>query len=221
MPKNKVYIGIIPSGKRKGRKGFISIENWIKQNKQDPNFDTDQLTENESKVFKKILKNEKISLKAKSRFRYKGRFLNKEQQKYLTKQLSQLGKPFTQKNIDKYFEKEIFYTFNSLEVPDAILNHDGEVAINGEIMEKSAAIAEFNELNAENYLEWSDQLDIKPTDIFFIIYDATFKPSTKVLDIDTMVNDEGRVIISDPEEAKKRKAEKAKQKRIDNKAKNK
>lgn len=221
MPKNKIYIGIIPSGKRKGRKGFVSLENWIKQNKQDSNFDPDQLTENESKVFKKILKNEKISLKAKSRFRYKGRFLNKEQQKYLTKQLSQLGKPFTQKNIDKYFEKEIFYTFNSLEVPDAILNHDGEVAINGEIMEQSAAIAEFNELNAENYLEWSDQLDIKPTDIFFIIYDATFKPSTKVLDIDTMVNDEGRVIISDPEEAKKRKAEKAKQKRIDNKSKNK
>lgn len=219
MAKKKVYIGLITKGKRKGRKGFVSLENWIKQNKEKIVSGEIVLTDTESKVFRKVVKNEKISLKAELRFRYKGKFLNSEQQKFLTKQLKQLDKPFTQENINEYFEKEIFYTYSSLEVTDIIMNHDGEVKINGETMDKASAIVEFNELNNENYIEWSDQLEIRPTDIFFIIYDATFKPSTKTLDIDTMVNDETRIIASDPEQAKKRKAEKAKQRRLDRKKK--
>jgi hypothetical protein len=212
----KRYRGIITKGKRKGKQGFITQREFIKQNINSITFDTAELNESESKIYKQILKNEKISAKAKERFRFKGKFLNKEAQKFIKKQLDVLGKPYTQENIDLVMNDEIFFTFRSLEISDVLMNHKGPIQLNGEEFSLEEAIVEFDILNQENYREWADKLDIDEGAIFFIIYDATYKPITKVLNIDTMVNDETRVITSDPKTKANRKAEREAKRKLQN-----
>lgn len=195
----KRYRGKLTKGKRKGKQGFITQKEWLKQNITKPDFDEKSLTADEIKEYNKILKNQKISLKAKARPRIKGRFLNKEQTKYLKKIFKNTGKAFTQENVDEYLNNEISTTFQSLYVSDLINDHKGVVKLNGVEMSKDDAIIEFDVLNRENYREWADTLNIEISKIWFIIYDATYKPATQVLNIDTMVNDESRVIYkSDP-----------------------
>jgi len=194
----KRYRGKITKGKRKGKQGFITRREWIKQNVDNITFDAAELNESEAKEYKRLQKNLKIAAKAKLRPRIKGKFLNKEQSRFLKKTLKDLGKEFNQKNVDEYFNNEIFFTFQSWFVTDVINDHKGTVQINGVELSKSDAIIEFDALNRENYREWADYLDINEAAIIFIIYDATYKPATQVLNIDTMVNDESRIITSDP-----------------------
>ena len=203
----KKYIGKITKGKYKGRTGFVSQKDWIKQNRDNINFDEAELNKEETKVFKQILKNEKISEKAKGRLRYKGKFINKEAETRIRKFLKKV--PLTKENIENAFEKELFFTFRSNEISDVLNDHKGPIKLNGEPFELPEAIIEFDTLNAENFEEWSEELDIDKSAIFFIVYDATYNPETKTLDIDTMVNDETRVVTSDPEIKKKRAEEKA------------
>jgi hypothetical protein len=184
-----------------------SQKDWIKQNRDNINFDEAELNKEETKVFKQILKNEKISEKAKGRLRYKGKFINKEAETRIRKFLKKV--PLTKENIENAFEKELFFTFRSNEISDVLNDHKGPIKLNGEPFELPEAIIEFDTLNAENFEEWSEELDIDKSAIFFIVYDATYNPETKTLDIDTMVNDETRVVTSDPEIKKKRAEEKA------------
>ena len=198
----KRYRGKITKGKRKGKQGFITQREWIKQNVDSITFDAAELNESETKELKRLQKNLKISLKAKQRIRIKGKFLNKEQNKYIKKTLKERGKDFNQKNVDELLTDELFFTFQSLHITDLINNHKGGIQINGIDFNKSEAINEFDTLNRENYREWADTLKIKISDIWFIIYDAYYIPLTKVLNIDTMVNDQSRVIFnSKPQDA--------------------
>lgn len=203
----KRYRGSITKGKRKGKQGFVTQKEFIKQSIVKPDFDEKSLNANELKIYNRILKNQKISLKAKARFRFKGKFLNKEQQEKIKKQLTELGKPFTQENINLVMNDEIFFTFKSTEISNVLMDHKGPIQLNGEDFNLEEAIVEFDLLNAENYEEWAETLDIEKSAIFFIVYDATYKPSTKVLNIDTMVNDESRVVTSDPLTKRRRKEE--------------
>jgi hypothetical protein len=212
----KRYRGTITKGKRKGKQGFVTLKDYIKQNVNNITFDPGELNPVELKEYKKLLKNKKISEKAKSRFRYKGRFLNKEQTKLIKKALDELGKPYTQENINEWYELEIFFTFRSIEVNNLLTDHKGPIQINGEEFNLEESIVEFDLLNAENYREWADQLDIDQGAIFFIVYDATYKPSTKILNIDTMVNDETRVVTSDPVTKKRRKEERELKRKLEN-----
>lgn len=198
----KRYRGKITKGKRKGKQGFITQREWIKQNIIKPDFNESSLNTAELKEYNKILKNQKISLKAKLRPRIKGKFLNKEQTKFLKKKLKEFGKEFTQENVNFYVNYEIFFTFQSLHGTDLINNHNGEITINKKEFSKSDAIIEFDALNRENYKEWADTLEISKSEIWFIIYDAYYTPFTKVLNIDTMVNDQTRIIFnSKPQDA--------------------
>ena len=200
----KRYRGKITKGKRKGKQGFITQREWIKQNINNINFDAAELNESESKIYKQIVKNQKISLKAKQRPRIKGKFLNKEQTKYIKKTLKETGKDFNQQNIDELLNNELFFTFQSLNITDVINDHNGIIKINGKEFSKSDAIIEFDTLNRENYREWADTLKISQSEIWFIIYDAYYTPLTKVLNIDTMVNDQTRIIFnSKPQDATK------------------
>jgi hypothetical protein len=206
----KRYRGKITKGKRKGKQGFISQKEFIKQNINNITFDPAELTESEQKVYKQILKNEKISAKAKQRPRIKGKFLNKEQTKYIKKTLKETGKEFNQQNVDELIKNDLFFTFQSWFISDVINDHNGIVQINGIEFSKSDAIIEFDTLNRENYREWAEFLEIAPTAIIFIVYDATYNPLTKILNIDTMIRDQTRVVTSDPEILKARKKEKQK-----------
>lgn len=195
----KKYIGKITKGKYKGRTGFVSQRDYIKQNKE--SFLSGEILANkeETKILKQITKNE-------GRLRYKGKFITKEAETRIKKFLKKL--PLTKENIENAFDKALFFTFRSNEIADVLNEHKGPILLNGEPFELAEAIIEFDTLNAENFEEWSEELDIDKSAIFFIVYDATYTPETKVLDIDTMVNDESRVITSDPEIKKKRAEEK-------------
>jgi len=206
----KRYRGKITKGKRKGKQGFISQREFIKQNIDSITFDPAELNESETKEYKRLLKNQKISAKAKERPRIKGRFLDREQSKYIKKTLKETGKEFTQKNVDELVKNDLFFTFQSWFVTDIINDHKGIVQINGIEFSKSDAIINFDVLNRENYREWAEFLDITQTAIIFIVYDATYNPLTKILNIDTMIKDETRVVTSDPEVLKARKKEKQK-----------
>jgi hypothetical protein len=200
----KRYRGIITKGKRKGKQGFVTQREFIKQNINSITFDPAELNESEQKIYKQILKNEKISAKAKARPRIKGKFLNKEQTKYIKKTLKETGKDFNQQNIDELLNNELFFTFQSLNITDIINDHNGIIKINGKEFSKSDAIIEFDTLNRENYREWADTLKISQSEIWFIIYDAYYTPLTKILNIDTMVNDQTRIIFnSKPQDAAK------------------
>lgn len=209
MAKKKIYIGKITKGKRKGKTGFVTQKDWLKQNNENILSGEIRLTESESKVFKRVQKSG-------SRLRYKGRFLNKEQQKYILKTLGDLGEEVNQTNINFWFEKELFFTIRSFEMSDALSNHKGIIQLNKIPFELSEAILEFDKLNAENYQEWSDILEIDKSAIFFIIYDALYTPINKTLNIITMIKDESRIVTSDPEIKAKRKAEKLANKLKDN-----
>lgn len=206
----KRYRGKITKGKRKGKQGFISQREFIKQNIDSITFDPAELNESETKEYKRLLKNQKISAKAKERPRIKGRFLDKEQSKYIKKTLKETGKEFNQKNVDELVKNDLFFTFQSWFVTDIINDHKGIVQINGIEFSKSDAIINFDVLNRENYREWAEFLDITQTAIIFIVYDATYNPLTKILNIDTMIKDETRIVTSDPEVLKARKKEKQK-----------
>lgn len=195
----KRYRGIITKGKRKGKQGFVTQREFIKQNIIKPDFDESSLNAAELKEYNKILKNQKISLKAKARPRIKGKFLNKEQTKYLKKTFKDLGQEFTQENVNLYLNNEIYFAFQSLYITDVINDHKGIVKINGVEMSKSDAIIEFDKLNRENYREWADKMGINQDKIFFIVYDAYYTPATQILNIDTMVNDQTRIITSPPQ----------------------
>jgi hypothetical protein len=196
---NKRYRGKITKGKRKGKQGFVTLKEYLKQNIIKPDFNERSLNAAELKEYNKILKNQKISLKAKQRPRIKGKFLNKEQTKYVKKKLKEFGKEFTQENVNFYLNNEIYFAFQSLYITDVINEHKGIVKINGVEMSKSDAIIEFDKLNRENYREWSDTLGINQDKIFFIVYDAFYTPATQILNIDTMVNDQTRIITSPPQ----------------------
>ena len=206
----KKYIGKITKGKYKGRTGFVSQRDYIKQNKE--NFLSGEILANkeETKILKQITKNE-------GRLRYKGKFITKEAETRILKFLKKL--PPTKENIENAFEKSLFFTFRSNEIADVLNDHKGPILLNGEPFELAEAIIEFDTLNAENFEEWSEELGIDKSAIFFIVYDATYTPETKALDIDTMVNDESRVVTSDPEIKKARAAEKAAKKEAEKSAK--
>jgi len=205
----KRYRGTITKGKRKGKQGFVTKKDYLKQNKEAILSGEIRLNKDEAATFLKI---EKTA----NQLRYKGRFLNKEQTKLIKKALDELGKPYTQENINEWYELEIFFTFRSIEVNNLLTDHKGPIQINGEEFNLEEAIVEFDLLNAENYREWADRLDIDQGAIFFIVYDATYKPSTKVLNIDTMVNDETRVVTSDPVTKKRRKEERELKRKLEN-----
>jgi hypothetical protein len=192
---SKKYIGKITKGKYKGRTGFVSQRDYIKQNRE--KFLSGEIFPNkeEEKILKQISKNE-------GRLRYKGKFINKEAEARIKKFLKKL--PPTKENIENAFEKALFFTFRSNEIADVLNEHKGPILLNGEVFELPDAIIEFDTLNKENFREWADELEIDESAIFFIVYDATYTPETKELDIDTMVNDESRVVTSDPETKKKR-----------------
>jgi hypothetical protein len=195
----KKYIGKITKGRYKGRTGFVSQRDFIKQNKE--KFLSGEIFPNkdEEKILKQITKNE-------GRLRYKGKFIDKEAETRIRKFLKKL--PLTKENIENAYKKELFFTFRSNEIADILNQHKGPILLNQETFNLPEAIIEFDTLNGENFEEWSEELNIDKGAIFFIIYDATYNPETKTLDIDTMVNDETRVVTSDPERKKRRDEEK-------------
>jgi hypothetical protein len=201
------------ANKYKNKQGkFISREQFIKENFNDlspENLNAKELIEyskivqQEAKERARLEKNAKISEAAKKRIRIKGAFLTKEQEQRTQFELKKLGLEFNQKNVDKVLFKPLFFTSNSQKIAELLTNHKGTITVNGQTVTLSQAIEKFELEHKINCIEYAKNNDIKPQDIFLIIYDLIFNPITKNLELNTNVEDENRVIVSEKKPKKK------------------
>lgn len=201
------------ANKYKNKQGkFISREQFIKENINDlspENLNAKELIEyskivqQEQKEKARLERNAKISEAAKKKVRIKGKFLTKEQEQRVKFELKKLSLDFTQKNIDKVLFKPLFFTSNSQKMDELLTNHKGTITINGKKVTLSEAIEKFEVEHKINCIEYAKNNNMKPQDIFLIIYDLIFDPVTKNLELNTNVEDENRVIISQKKTKKK------------------
>jgi ribosomal protein S6/RNase P/RNase MRP subunit p29 len=189
--KQKIYIGKITKGKRKGKTGFVSFKDYVKQNIED--ISPESLNKKELATYKKIVAGKQ---QAGKRLRIDGKFIPKEAEKRIKRYLENEGLEPTKENILEGANIRLFLTLRGNEINDIIEKHKGTVLINGVAMTKAEAQVEYDKLNRMNIREWADIIGRDEDAIYFIVYNSAYKQSTKELTIYTNVIDEGRVIVS-------------------------
>jgi hypothetical protein len=138
--------------------------------------------------------NLKISAKAKNRIRINGRFISKEETLRIKFFLEKLPLPFTQENVNFAKAKTLLFTANNDSMAQKINDHKGSVSLDGVIMTKSEALAKFDERNNLNRYEWAGRLEMNPSDIYLLIYKLQFDPTTRNLNIITVIDDKSMLI---------------------------
>ena len=191
--KQKIYIGKITKGKRKGKTGFVAFKDYVRQNIED--ISPENLNKKELATYKKIVAGKQ---QAEKRVRIGGKFIPKDAEKRIKRFLEKSDLPPTKENILEGAKLRLFLTMRGNEINDIIENHKGTVLINGLAMTKPEAQVEYDKLNRMNIREWSQRLGIDEEKIFFIIYDTAYKQDTKEFYIFTKVSDQTRVISSPP-----------------------
>jgi len=181
----------------------VSELEYFKQNFEDIN--PQRLTTKQLKkyatVYKDIQKKEKraatnlkISQKAKERIRVNGRFISKEETQRIKFFLGKLSLPYNQQNVNLAKAKTLIFTANNDSMAAKINDHKGTVSIDGVIMAKSEAIAKFDERNNLNRYEWAGRNEISPSEIYLLIYKCEFDPTTRNLNIITVIDDNSMII---------------------------
>jgi hypothetical protein len=140
--------------------------------------------------------NAKISAKAKNRIRVNGRFISKEETQRINFFLEKSNLTFNQQNVNLAAAKTLFFTANNETMISRIFDHKGTVSIDGVTITKAEAVEKFEKANNLNRIEWAGRLNINPTDIYLLVYDLQFNPSTRNLNINTVITDEGKVVKS-------------------------
>jgi hypothetical protein len=181
----------------------VSELEYFKQNFEDINpqrLTTKQLLKY-AIVYKEIQKKEKraatnlkISTKAKERIRVNGRFISKEETQRIKFFLEKTNLPFNQQNVNLAKAKTLIFTANNDSMAAKINDHKGTVSIDGVIMAKSEAIAKFDERNNLNRYEWAGRNEISPSEIYLLIYKCEFDPTTRNLNIITVIDDNSMII---------------------------
>jgi len=190
----KRYRGKITKGKRKGKQGFITQKEFIKQNIDSITFDVAELNKKELQTYKKIIAAKKQAAK---RIRIDGKFIPKQLEKRIKTYLKNNNNaPLTKENILDATKDRLYLTLRGNEINDIIDNHKGLILINGIAMTKAEAQTEYDKLNRMNIREWADIIEREADAIYFIIYDSWYLGETKELNIITKVTDVTRVIIS-------------------------
>ena len=138
--------------------------------------------------------NLKISAKASKRIRVNGRFISKEETQRIKFFLEKLTLPFTQENVNFAKSKTLVFTANNDSMAAKINDHKGTVSIDGVTMTKSEALAKFDERNNLNRYEWAGRLEMNPSDIYLLIYKLQFDPTTRNLNIITVIDDKSMLI---------------------------
>jgi hypothetical protein len=181
----------------------VSELEYFKQNFEDINpqrLNKKQLEKYEI-VFKEIQKKEKraatnakISAKVKDRIRVNGRFISDEEKRRIKFFLREASLAYNQQNVNFAKSKTLIFTANNDQMASRIEEHKGTVSIDGVIMQKSEALAKFDERNNLNRYEWAGRLNMTPSDIYLIIYKLQFDPKTRNLNIITVIDDKGDII---------------------------
>ena len=181
----------------------VSELEYFKQNFDDINpqrLNKKQLEKYEI-VFKEFQKKEKrretnlkISAKASQRIRVNGRFISNEEKQRIKFFLGKLSLPFTQENVNFAKAKTLVFTANNDSMAAKINDHKGTISIDGVIMTKSEALAKFDERNNLNRYEWAGRLEMNPSDIYLLIYKLQFDPTTRNLNIITVIDDKSMLI---------------------------
>jgi len=197
--KQKIYIGKITKGKRKGKTGFVKFKDYVKQNIDD--ISPESLNKKELETYRKIIFAQKQS---KDRIRIDGKFISKQAESRIKLYLKRNNNaPLTKENIKDAAKVRLQLTLRGNEINDIIQNHRGLILLNGTAMTKPEAQTEYDKLNRMNIREWADIINRNEDAIYFIIYDSWYLIETKELNISTMVTDVTRVIISPIKNLKK------------------
>jgi len=197
--KQKIYIGKITKGKRKGKTGFVKFKDYVKQNIDD--ISPESLNKKEFETYRKIIFARK---QAEDRIRIDGKFISKQAEGRIKLYLKRNNNaPLTKENIKDAAKVRLQLTLRGNEINDIIQNHRGLILLNGVAMTKAEAQTEYDKLNRMNIREWSDIINRNEDAIYFIIYDSWYLIETKELNISTVVTDVTRVIISPIKNLKK------------------
>lgn len=190
--KQKIYIGKITKGKRKGKTGFVKFKDYVKQNIDD--ISPESLNKKEFETYRKIIFARK---QAEDRIRIDGKFISKQAEGRIKLYLKRNNNtPLTKDNILDALKDRLYLTLRGNEINDIIENHKGLILLNGIAMTKPEAQTEYDKLNRMNIREWADIIKREADAIYFIIYDSWYLGETKELNIITKVTDVTRVIIS-------------------------
>lgn len=190
--KQKIYIGKITKGKRKGKTGFVKFKDYVKQNIDE--ISPENLNKKEFETYRKIIFARK---QAEDRIRIDGRFIPKQAEARIKLYLKRNNNaPLTKENIKDAAKVRLQLTLRGNEISDIIDNHKGLILLNGIAMTKAQAQTKFDKLNRMNLREWSQRIDINEDSIYFIIYDSSYLVENKELNISTLVSDQTRVIFS-------------------------
>jgi len=197
--KQKIYIGKITKGKRKGKTGFVKFKDYVKQNIDD--ISPESLNKKEFETYRKIIFARKQS---EDRIRIDGKFISKQAEGRIKLYLKRNNNaPLTKENIKDAAKVRLQLTLRGNEINDIIQNHRGLILLNGIAMTKPEAQTEYDKLNRMNIREWADIINRNEDAIYFIIYDSWYLIETKELNISTVVTDVTRVIISPIKNLKK------------------
>jgi hypothetical protein len=197
--KQKIYIGKITKGKRKGKTGFVKFKDYVKQNIDD--ISPESLNKKEFETYRKIIFARK---QAQDRIRIDGKFISKQAEGRIKLYLKRNNNaPLTKENIKDAAKVRLQLTLRGNEINDIIQNHRGLILLNGIAMTKPEAQTEYDKLNRMNIREWADIINRNEDAIYFIIYDSWYLIETKELNISTVVTDVTRVIISPIKNLKK------------------
>ena len=197
--KQKIYIGKITKGKRKGKTGFVKFKDYVKQNIDE--ISPESLNKKEFETYRKIIFARK---QAEDRIRIDGKFISKQAESRINLYLKRNNNaPLTKENIKDAAKVRLQLTLRGNEINDIIQNHRGLILLNGIAMTKPEAQTEYDKLNRMNIREWADIINRNEDAIYFIIYDSWYLIETKELNISTVVSDVTRVIISPIKNIKK------------------
>jgi len=197
--KQKIYIGKITKGKRKGKTGFVKFKDYVKQNIDE--ISPESLNKKEFETYRKIIFARK---QAEDRIRIDGKFISKQAESRIKLYLKRNNNaPLTKENIKDAAKVRLQLTLRGNEINDIIQNHRGLILLNGIAMTKPEAQTEYDKLNRMNIREWADIINRNEDAIYFIIYDSWYLIETKELNISTVVSDVTRVIISPIKNIKK------------------
>lgn len=143
---------------------------------------------------KRAQTNAKISAKAKERIRVNGRFISKEEKQRIKFFLDKGGLEYNQQNVNFAKAKTLVFTANNDSMAAKINDHKGTVSIDGVTMTKSEALAKFEQQNNLNRVEWAKRQNMNPSDIYLLIYKLQFDPTTRNLNIITIIDSKSDVI---------------------------
>jgi len=143
---------------------------------------------------KRAQTNAKISAKAQQRIRVNGRFISNEEKQRIKFFLQKAGLPYNQQNVNFAKAKTLVFTANNDSMAAKINDHKGTVSIDGVIMSKSEALAKFEQQNNLNRVEWAKRQNMNPSDIYLLIYKLQFDPTTRNLNIITVIDSKSDII---------------------------